>query len=55
MGSNLQKRIDGCSAIIDAATEPTEKLARTYYNRGAAYEDRSEYDKAIKDLDRAIW
>lgn len=28
MGSDLQRRVDGCSAVIDAGDEPTQKMAR---------------------------
>ncbi len=37
-----------------AATQETKEDAEAYYNRGNAYETKSQYDKAISDYNKAI-
>ena len=51
--------IRGCSRIIKSGRllgEPISKenLAFAYYNRGIAYDDKGQYDRAIADYDTAI-
>ena len=52
--SNPEVSIFGCSAIIDAGTDSRENIAIAYTNRGNAYHNKGEYDRAIKDHDKAI-
>jgi len=43
-----------CSQIIARGQESNEDLAVAYNNRGLAYTNKGQYDRAIIDLDRAI-
>jgi tetratricopeptide (TPR) repeat protein len=46
--------IRGCTAIIDHNTASQSELAKVYYNRGVAYDNKEQHDRAIKDYDKAI-
>ena len=46
-------QIGGCTAIIQAGRESTANLAISFYNRGSAYMDVGQYDRAIQDFDQA--
>ena len=46
--------IAGCTAIIGSGQETTKNLAVAFYNRGAAYDAKGDYDRAIQDYDQAI-
>jgi tetratricopeptide (TPR) repeat protein len=47
--------IVACTTIISSGLQTTtEKLARTFNDRGVAYVDKREYDRAIEDFDQAI-
>ncbi len=52
--ANPDVRIFGCSAVIDAGTDTKKNIALAYSNRGLAYGDKGEYDRAITDYDKAI-
>jgi len=52
--NDLNVRIKGCTALINTANETTAVLVAAYNNRGGAYTDTHQYDKAIPDLDQAI-
>ncbi len=52
-------KIGGCSGIIKSGRlfgKPISKgnLASVYYNRGVAYGDKGDYDRAIADYTQAI-
>jgi tetratricopeptide (TPR) repeat protein len=47
-------KITGCTALIQAGQDTTEKLSVIYNNRGAAYDDKGDYDRAIQDFNEAI-
>jgi tetratricopeptide (TPR) repeat protein len=47
-------RIAGCTALIQAGQDTTVKLSVTYNNRGTAYDDKGDYDRAIQDYTEAI-
>ena len=47
-------RIRACTALIQSGRSSTEDLATAYMDRGNAYQDRSEYDRAIQDYGEAI-
>jgi lipoprotein NlpI len=51
---SVDQRIDGCSAIIKAARDRSEKLAEAFNNRGIGYRLKGDYDRAIQDYDQAI-
>jgi hypothetical protein len=46
--------ISGCIADIQSARFLGESLAMKFYNRGFAYNDECQYDRAIQDYDQAI-
>ena len=54
INSNPDVTIFGCSAIIDAGTDTKKNIAAAYINRGNAYDDKGEHDRAIEDYDKAI-
>jgi tetratricopeptide (TPR) repeat protein len=47
-------KITGCTALIQAGQDTTENLSAIYNNRGTAYDDKGDYDRAIKDFNEAI-
>ena len=47
-------RVAGCTAVIQAGREAGAALGFAYNNRGLAYDDKGEYDRAIEDFDQAI-
>jgi tetratricopeptide (TPR) repeat protein len=49
---DFDKKISGCTAIIQAGKDPALSLA--FYSRGEAYRRKGESDRAIQDLDQAI-
>jgi len=53
-GANLELVIDACTAIIQAGQETPKQLAFALANRGYAYRNKYDYDRAIQDLDQAI-
>lgn len=51
----LDARIQGCTALINSRRkEPTPVLAMAHNNRGNAYLEKGDYDRAMKDYDLAI-
>ncbi|MGH6974104.1 MAG: tetratricopeptide repeat protein, partial [Stellaceae bacterium] len=53
-GDNADLSIGGCTAIIQSGQETTMNLAIAFYDRGNAYDDKGEYDKAIADYTQAL-
>jgi tetratricopeptide (TPR) repeat protein len=51
---SVDQRIDGCSAVIKAARDRSEKLAEAFNNRGIGYRLKGDYDRAIQDYNQAI-
>jgi tetratricopeptide (TPR) repeat protein len=51
---SVDQRIDGCSAVIKAARDRSEKLAEAFNNRGIGYRLKGDYDRAIQDYSQAI-
>jgi tetratricopeptide (TPR) repeat protein len=51
---NSDVSIFGCTAIIDAGTDPTESLAMAHYLRGNAYYRKTEFGRAIADYGKVI-
>jgi tetratricopeptide (TPR) repeat protein len=51
---NPDVSIFGCSAIIDAGTDPTEDIANAHYLRGNAYYRKTEFGRAIADYGKVI-
>src|SRR4051794_20555991 len=48
------ERIAGCSAIIEAGQAKERALAVAYCNRGHAFTEKKELDRATADLNEAI-
>jgi hypothetical protein len=46
--------ISGCTALIQSGHETQQILAIAFYSRGRAYAFKSQFDRAIEDLDQAI-
>ena len=47
-------KITGCTALIQAGQNTTETLSVIYNNRGTAFDDKGDYDRAIRDFNEAI-
>jgi tetratricopeptide (TPR) repeat protein len=47
-------QINGCTAVIQSGQWSGEGLASAFNNRGGAYNDKKDYDRAIADFDQAI-
>jgi tetratricopeptide (TPR) repeat protein len=54
MGDNSDLAIAGCTWLIASGRETTENLAVEFYNRGNAYYDQDDYDRAIADYSQAV-
>jgi tetratricopeptide (TPR) repeat protein len=46
--------IRGCTAIIRSGHESPDDISRAYFNRGRAWSDKGEFDRAIQDFNEAI-
>lgn len=53
-GTATAPRIEGCAALITAGRLDAHNLANAYNNRGIAYAEAKDYDKAIADFSEAI-
>jgi tetratricopeptide (TPR) repeat protein len=53
-GPTLDQRIDACSAIIASSGETRENLAKAYGNRGIAYNNKDEFDRAASDYEESV-
>jgi Flp pilus assembly protein TadD len=53
-GPIIDTVIAGCTAIIQSGQEPCEKLATAFDNRGVAYRQKGEDDRALQDYEQAI-
>jgi tetratricopeptide (TPR) repeat protein len=51
---DLDAKITGCTALIQAGQDTTENLSVIYNNRGTAYDDKGDYDHAVQDYNQAI-
>ena len=51
--SDPDAKITGCTALIQAGRDTTENLSVIYNNRGTAYDDKGDYDRAIQDFNEA--
>ncbi len=47
-------RVQYCTRVIQAGELPRENLAYAYFARGAAYNDKKDYELAIQDFTEAI-
>jgi tetratricopeptide (TPR) repeat protein len=51
---SLDARIEACTALIDAGRSTATASAIAYNNRGNAYAEKGDYDRAIQDFDQSI-
>ncbi len=51
---NSARLIRACTAVIRSGHQTPEDLARAYFNRGRAWSDKGQFDRAIADFDQAI-
>jgi clan AA aspartic protease (TIGR02281 family) len=51
---NPDQKIASCSRVITDDAESAPDRAQAYSNRGAAYYDKSEFDRAIADFSEAV-
>src|SRR5258708_32496950 len=51
---NPDQKIASCSRLISDDAESAPNRAQAYRNRGAAYYDKSEFDRAIADFNQAL-
>jgi tetratricopeptide (TPR) repeat protein len=49
-----ERRVIGCTALIQALKSNSRHRAIAHFLRGAAYYDHGDYDQAIADFDEAI-
>jgi tetratricopeptide (TPR) repeat protein len=47
-------RIENCTALIESRQESQSNRAAAYYNRGIAWKDKGDLDRAIADFTEAI-
>jgi tetratricopeptide (TPR) repeat protein len=52
--ATLDQRIAGCTAVIKAGRDKSDKLTEAFNNRGIAYRYKGELDRAIQDYGQAI-
>jgi tetratricopeptide (TPR) repeat protein len=52
--TNWQARIDGCTRLLERRKWPAKVLAMIYTQRGAAYGNLGQHERAIADYDLAI-
>jgi len=48
------RRIPGCTVVINDAKEPQKNRAIAHYQRGLGYEKNGDFDRAIADFNEAI-
>src|SRR5215813_8533943 len=51
---DIERRIEGCTALIEGRDESVADLSLAYAMRALAYSLKGLYDTAIRDYDRAI-
>jgi tetratricopeptide (TPR) repeat protein len=54
LGTTGDDKIDSCTAMIKSDQETPGNLAQAFYNRGFAYVNKEQLDRAIEDFDQAI-
>jgi lipoprotein NlpI len=53
-GAAPDLQIEGCTALIQSGQLPGKYLAFAYNNRGIAYDEKKDFDRAIADFTEAI-
>src|SRR5262245_40016367 len=52
--ADLDVKVQSCTRIIESGTASSETTASAYTDRGDAYADMRQFDRAIADYDKAI-
>lgn len=53
-GIDWDQQIKSCTALIQSGEEIKENVAIAHFNRALAYEEKSDYGRAIADYDESI-
>ena len=53
-GEDIERRIEGCTALIESGDSRSADLSLAYAMRALAYSLKGSYDRAIPDYDEAI-
>lgn len=53
-GATPDLEVEGCTAVIQSGKFTGKNLAAVFSNRGGAYENKGQHDRAIQDFDQAI-
>src|SRR5450759_2701767 len=53
-GASPAVKISSCTAVIQAAKDRPQTLSIAWSNRGNAYREGGDYDRAFQDLEQAI-
>ena len=53
-GSDPDLIIAGCTAVIEAHTDPSRRLAIALNNRGIAFKAKGDFDHALQDYDMSL-
>jgi tetratricopeptide (TPR) repeat protein len=53
-GEDVERRIDGCTALIERRDQSVADLSYAYAMRALAYSLKGRYDTAVRDYDMAI-
>ena len=52
-GVSLDLQISGCTSVIELGKEPKNNLVIAFNNRGTAFSEKGQHDRAIQDFDQA--
>jgi tetratricopeptide (TPR) repeat protein len=53
-GTTVDQKISGCTVLIDSGAVNGRGAAGAFNNRGMAYQDKSQIDRAIQDFNQSI-
>src|SRR5208282_3244510 len=53
-GATPDQRIAGCTAVIQAATDPPQIMSAAFNLRGAGYAAKAQHDRAVADFDQSL-
>src|SRR5580692_2325251 len=53
-GNDPDRAIEACSAVIQSGQDMGINVAAAFYDRGVAYSNKGDFDRAIQDYDQSI-